>query len=488
MPFSWIESLQADRQQVKKEKEFDPYDVKLNPKAQSLGRDGSVQTKDIANNTFGDHTYLHVGDVVSLGQSMRADLRVTDPRLDMTRIQETNGGLIKEASAWILETEEFLSWSHHEGPSTLWISGDAGKGKTMQVINIIEHLLQNGGMASDVGDFFPSQSVFYFFCDGTDPQLATGTAVLRGLVFLMLAQGIHLSEVFQQKYSHAGKALFEDRNAFYALADMLREILARPNYERMVLVVDGLDQCSTGRRQLLDLIARTQSDRVKWVISSRHKPDIDDRLSSAPGLFRYDLETNAAQITTAVQKYIERRVARLVQSQAYDRTAHLTVHEHLQGRADGTFLWAAAVCNALEDAPRRRMATVLNRFPPALESIYARMWNEVKTLPEPEDAEICTRMLTSLVAARRPLRLTELASSAAVPTEYARDPQVLRELAQLCGSFLTLQGDVVSFVHHTAKEYLSRKVMGSGENRGHAAMSSNALPYVSDSGRRKVYA
>ena len=38
------------------------------------------------------------------------DLRVTDPRDDKKRIEDTKGGLLEDAYHWILENSDFQQW------------------------------------------------------------------------------------------------------------------------------------------------------------------------------------------------------------------------------------------------------------------------------------------------------------------------------------------------------------------------------------------
>lgn len=69
-----------------------------------------------------------------------ADLRLTDPRDDMRRIEDTKGGLFRGASNWILSSDDFRRWHSANDTQLLWIKGDPGKGKTMLMITIVEEL------------------------------------------------------------------------------------------------------------------------------------------------------------------------------------------------------------------------------------------------------------------------------------------------------------------------------------------------------------
>src|SRR5712664_2368675 len=71
-----------------------------------------------------------------------ADLLLTDPRNEKIRIERTKGGLLSDSFRWILNNSEFQRWRVYKQSQLLWIKGDAGKGKTMLMIGLIDELQQ----------------------------------------------------------------------------------------------------------------------------------------------------------------------------------------------------------------------------------------------------------------------------------------------------------------------------------------------------------
>ena len=97
------------------------------------------------------------------------DLRLTNPRDDKKRIEDTKGGLLEDSYRWILENADFKRWRNNEQSRLLWIKGDPGKGKTMLlcgIINELDKLIPKTGLLS------------YFFCQATDSRINNATAVL----------------------------------------------------------------------------------------------------------------------------------------------------------------------------------------------------------------------------------------------------------------------------------------------------------------------
>ncbi|RYP45277.1 hypothetical protein DL768_008353 [Monosporascus sp. mg162] len=146
-----------------------------------------------------------------------SDLRSTDPRHDKNRIEQTKGGLLRDSYRWILTHDDFLRWRDDPDSRLLWIKGDPGKGKTMLLCGIIDELKKQTANTTHLLSFF--------FCQATDDRLNNATAILRGLIYLLVDQQRSLLSHIQEKYDHAGKALFEDVNAWVALSDILTSIL-----------------------------------------------------------------------------------------------------------------------------------------------------------------------------------------------------------------------------------------------------------------------
>ena len=140
-----------------------------------------------------------------------ADLRLTDPRDDRKRIEETKGGLLKDSYRWILENAVFQRWRNDPQSQLLWINADPGKGKTMLLCGIIDELQQS---------IATTGLLSYFFCQASDSRINNANAALRGLMYMLVCQQPSLISHVRKKYDHAGKALFEDANAWIALSDL----------------------------------------------------------------------------------------------------------------------------------------------------------------------------------------------------------------------------------------------------------------------------
>ncbi|KAL6411745.1 hypothetical protein AUP68_04119 [Ilyonectria robusta] len=476
---------------------------------------------DCIMNSVGDlradgHGRVHVGnhiEVHNYNEPNRdrclADLRLTDPRDDKTRIEQTKGGLLKDSYKWVLDHEDFRRWRDDRESRLLWIKGDAGKGKTMLLCGIINELSQSraeipnaskGGLLGDVTmkisrrfkklsvSSIHSHPMLFFFCQGTDSRLNHAAAVLRGLIYLLLCQRPSLISHIQDIYDHAGRRLFEDTNAFYtlsqALASMLRDRPAKGCY----LVIDALDECETGLPQLLDFIVQSASTsaHIKWIVSSRNRHDIEQQLCLDDPRIRLSLELNARHVAQAINTYIVHKVSELVSLKG-DKSLRDQVRDEMRHRADGTFLWVALVAQELQNVRSWDVLSVLKQMPAGLVPLYRRMMNDIQQLGS-QESEFCRLVISMATVAYRPLHLCELGVLSGLPGNVSSD---LQSVVGMCASFLTIRDEHIYLIHQSVKDFLTKEVSTAIFQHGFAAAHHTiflkSIQIMSEALRRDVY-
>ncbi|KAK3955856.1 hypothetical protein QBC32DRAFT_321280, partial [Pseudoneurospora amorphoporcata] len=372
-------------------------------------------------------------------------LYLTNPRHDKTRIEQTKGGLLQDSYLWILDNADFQRWRNDLQHRLLWIKGDPGKGKTMLLCGIIDQLnLRNATNA----DYY---NVAYFFCQATDSRINNATAVLRGLIYLLIEQQPSLLSHVQ-------------------------------NLRTTYLIIDALDECVDWSK-LLDLIPQQSSSgsRVKWIVSSRNWPQIEERLEKAADKVKVSLELNAESVAAAVNAFILHKVDDLAGLKKYDPRTKKIVQDYLCSNAQDTFLWVALVCQVLAgpEVKKWRTEEMLREFPSGLDALYARMR---ENMSRSEDSDLYKRILAVAAIVRRPINLQELATLVEVPDVICDDLESLKEIIGLCGSFLTLREQTVYFVHQSAKDFL----LGNASDKAGNQASQEAFKWIFPSGKEDV--
>ncbi|KAJ4297183.1 hypothetical protein N0V88_004101 [Collariella sp. IMI 366227] len=387
----------------------------------------------------------------------RRDLRVIDPQHDIERIEKSKEDLLDDVYKWILDTPQytaFTNWdnsrSDHPLRRLLWIKGHAGTGKTMLMIGLIRQLSHQ--------PIALSPALSFFFCQGIDTALNNATAVLRSLIWLLLLQQPYLISHLLQRYKDSGAELFRDQNAFIALSEAFRSMLRDPQLSPVYLAVDALDECAQGRSDLIDLISTslTQSQNVKWLISSRPEVDVlADLKSDALETF---IELDTQLLEAPVNIYIDYKLAILKQRKGYNDSVLAEVAYEIRQRAENTYLWVALAFKVLETVHGGYAIKRIREIPPGLSDLYDHMMTRIEEgqMIEPQD---CKTVLAVMSLSFRPLSISELS----VLTDLLFD--VAETAIEMCGSFLTITNGSVNLIHQSAKDYLEKNY----ESRLHPA-------------------
>jgi hypothetical protein len=306
---------------------------------------------------------------------------------------------------------------------------------------------------------------------------------------MLVCQQPSLISHVRKRYDQIGGKLFEDVNAWFALSEIFIHILQDPTLTMAYIVIDALDECVEDLQKLLHLVVEQSvaSSRVKWIISSRNWPQIEQQLERTEQKTRLSLELNAKSVSNAVSIYIRHKVLELAQQHGYDNQTQSIILQHLLRNADGTFLWVALVCQSLGDVEQWDISEALKEFPRGLDSLYLRMLEQIH---RSKSAHYCVQLLATMVSLYRPVALTELTSLVEMPN-ISNDVGRIARIVGLCGSFLTIRDDVIYFVHQSAKEFLLKdatdKIFPHGQGAVHYTILSGSLHALTDTLRRDIY-
>ena len=405
---------------------------------------------------------------------------VTDPQSHKDDIQERKGGLLQESYRWILQDEQFTKWYEQEY-SLLWLNGDPGKGKTMSVCGIIDHITA----LSDSNTLLS-----YFFCDASDSNYNNATSVLRGIVYSIISQNNAALSYVREGFKELSKPLSDPRLAWPALQKIFIGIFAAIGDRKTYLIIDALDECRDGRDKLLEFIVKQSSLLpVKWLVSSRKWPVIKEILTTCPKFLELNLEENETDISAAVGLYISHQVASLSTMKRYDQKRKEAVERDLRSKSNSTFLWVSLVCRMLKTIPAWQTMKRLDDSPAGLDALYGRMLEQIQPSSRKEVDlgfdDLYPQIISITLAAFRPLSLSELYY---LVDDEEIDVEDLEDIVALCGSFLTIQHRVVHLIHDSAKDYLMNEASNFRFNPGqqHAFLFSRSLSNLTRSLERDI--
>lgn len=337
-----------------------------------------------------------------------------------------------------------------------------------------------------------NSSLSFFFCQNTDNRLNNAVAVLKGLIYLLLVQDVSLVSYLKSNCDRMGKDIFDDTkdntNAFDALSNVFRQMIQHLRSETVYLAVDALDECEDGLPDLLSLVRETalQENRLKWILTSRNRVDIDENLALEDPGAKLSLEVNSEAVSQAIENYIIHKVAQ-VSSLRSSPVQRVNLQQKLLEKAEGTFLWVDLVLRSIhtvlaEDAVRR-----IDEIPPGLPPLYDRMMKDIgKSTSDYRDS--CLAVLSVVTLAYRPLHILELRTIAGLRYQIAD----LQMIVDMCGSFLTLVDNHVYPIHQSAKDYLVSdsavdKIFPVGKHAVQRSIVDRSILAMENTLRRDVY-
>ena len=264
-------------------------------------------------------------------------------------------------------------------------------------------------------------------------------------------------------------------------------------------MVDALDECVAGRDQLLRLITGhvMASPHIKWIVSSRNVPEIEDLLNMdgsddphGPEVkLSLEVTQNADQVALAVNAFIDHRLS-AIGHQRVDHETRSQVRDVMRKKANGTFLWVALVVDKLRETSSWDMLEALEELPEKLEDLYDLMIQQVQSR-KGKTFQFCQLVLSAATLAYRPLHLTELAIVSRLPARISDHASRVHEVVSLCGFFLTVKDNVVYLLHQSVKDYLSDRasqtIFPFGPGQVHRTMFVQSVKALTGTLQRNMY-
>ncbi|KAJ0423899.1 hypothetical protein BJY00DRAFT_277634 [Aspergillus carlsbadensis] len=355
---------------------------------------------------------------------------------------------------WILDTPEVKKWLSPDPDQSvspiLWIHGRPGTGKTYLASVIIEECKNDENAVT-----------CYFYCEESAELKTSAIAVLRGILAQLVKRHQELAPYCRSKRKTSGVSTLTDLSVASTLIETFCE-----RVPRLYIVIDGLDECEKGLKDLLVTLKNlvTKSDkyspeRLRVLLLSRTMTEI---MSTVPDAAILPLKPshNSADI----KQYCQLR-SRELQKFDFSEEALDNVLERICIQADGMFLFAKLVINNLRGQRNRRAfykEISPECLPTKLNEAYDRIMKRLKQDLHPSQFE-CTQLLLGwLECSKRPLKWTEvkLAFSIDMNTSQIRndldmDLKLRDDAEELCGSLVQVfKGNRVELVHTTAKQFI----------------------------------
>lgn len=296
----------------------------------------------------------------------------------------------------------------------------------------------------------------YFFCDANDNTRNNAVTIIRGILFQLLEQKKELIGHILPSYEIQREQLFS-HSSFETVWNIFLTMMNDLGDSQATCIIDGLDECEPISLELLlknlKKITST-SPRLKIIVLSREYPQI---FGASLGQFpRIRLDPDAkTEVNRGLEQYISTRVAELSESKQYTSQLANHVKECLMEKSAGTYLWVSFTVKDLQTIEMSEVEESLNQFPRGLDALYERILQQI----ESTQRGLILDILRWCTLAVRPLSLSELAATLEIKQTGLLDSvTILRGKLAYCGHFLNITNNTATLVHHSAYDFLTRRI------------------------------
>lgn len=224
---------------------------------------------------------------------------------------------------------------------------------------------------------------------------------------------------------------------------------------RIVLVLDGLDENEWIKCVVIDEVVRINRSRhrsnlMRCLVSSRESHDCNTHQSHSKNI---NLD-NHLGVQRDVLQFAESRLAEIYPTIAKTKSYLTSIAKKLCRHGQGNFLWVAIIFERL--GCTFSLAEVENEvqyLPQTIDGLYQLA---LQNIPY-QERDFVRRALVWLIAAKRPLGLSELEEALAIEHDLHKPPGVgaLTDRNWACGSLIiTARDNTVRFRHSSVRRYL----------------------------------
>ena len=352
---------------------------------------------------------------------------------------------LKGTCEWFLRHQHFTTWLGQES-GMLLVTADPGCGKSVLAKYLVDHVLPQ------------SDAICYFFFKSNDQN--TVRQALCAILHQLFSRRPFLIRHAIPEYERNGDGL---KNVTASLWNILEAAGNDPEAGPVVILLDALDECAlTDFKDLVQGLSTRIGGKVKVLATSRPYEQILAKFRSLLDTFpliSIPGEKEDKIISQEVSHVIKHRIDRLAKEKELDQDIRAHLEQHLLKIQHRTYLWVYLVFDHLMetnfDRTKKEIIKAISTLPESVTEAYERI------LSKPKDSKKLRKALTLILAANRPLTLTEM--NIAIRVDLGSTPEDLElasssafesYLRNLCGLFVSVYNGRVYFLHQTAREFL----------------------------------
>ena len=325
-----------------------------------------------------------------------------------------------------------------------------------------------------------SVTLCYFFFKDNEEQNNTATALCALLhqFFLKNEHLFHKQIVSAiEKYGEALKGSFEElwRTFVSAATD--------PSAGNVVCILDALDECQEADRyklitRLEDFYGRyidepKRQSKLKFLVTSRPYSDIEygfSKLTRDVPTIRLAGEEESEKISQEIGIVIEAKVKEIAERCRLNDHLRSSLRTRLCEIPNRTYLWLHLTLDEirskiLRGKTEKRLLAIIDTLSGTVEEAYEKILAAC-------DQKEARRILQIIVAARRPLTVTEIDVALEIEPTFSSYNDIDRQfddrkesIRENCGLFVSIVGSRIYLIHQTARKFLVQKDIGPDDSK-----------------------
>lgn len=406
---------------------------------------------------------------------------------------------------WVRSHDKWQRWLSHSGSSLLWITSNAGCGKSVLAKSLVKHFQSTKGTNTKAA------IGYFFFMEGISGQDNAASAV-SALLHQLCSMRHDLAKYASKRLDGIADSAL---NKLAVLWPILVESVCSNTHNDIVWVLDGIDECEAASFEILIKAVSNLFDthsplhkslpkgRLKILLLSRPSNLIQNTLclyadsndnKNSSNKFRLSGENEIQAIAADIARFAHWRIKELSSASVLPERILQQLQERLVAGADFTFLWISLVIKMVEDAALNGISIAdLDRILATtnLDDVYEKLL----AAPAKRFPYKTRKVISILLASVRPLTLDELCVAIEIygpdhhaerespdkkgplPKQWITDNVKAEEILhltlqeverhlhkpvdnyirQLCGHFVRIRCSKVYLVHQTARTFLMTK-------------------------------
>ncbi|KAL2689914.1 hypothetical protein Neosp_003978 [[Neocosmospora] mangrovei] len=376
--------------------------------------------------------------------------------------KDRNPRRVQGTCEWFTSHDRFQDWKDGKTCGLLWVSADPGCGKSVLTRYLVDEVLQSSS---------PSTTCYFFFKDDFQDQKSAAGALCCLLRQIFRKKPALLNDSILKQYDQDGDKLLE---SFRKLWRILVSVSKRHGRGQIVCILDALDECEEQDRHLLVktledfYLTKGTNTNLKFLVTSRPYVSIErgfhDIQTKLPVIrLQGESQSESEKIAREIDLVVEARITQLCEKLRLSKDAEEVMKMKMTQHSNRTYLWVYLVFGELENCVGHSSTQIeehIRNVPPTVDDAYE------KVLSRSPDKNRARKLLHMVLAAKRPLKLKEMAAAMTIERNHTSYSQLriepeerLRVWArELCGLFVSIVDDRIYLLHQTAAEFLVERV------------------------------